>query len=518
MSAINPMAPAAAAGARQVQSSLTQLASWPQRLQTGLKCSMRSCKGNRTARFTTTSTTTTLPKAVMLGRLRQKSSMCCCTAVDAAQASEDRTTEPHLAEDDETITETVCLLQAFSWTSSINNYHGKSFYAVLEDAVDDLAACGFTDFILPPCCVSSDTQGFAPTKFYDLNTAYGSEEHLRSLLSKLHKQRVRACVELVINRHNTQLPDDHLIWKQAAHTWDETFDWESCLQGSGKLPETLEDKQGEAFGMHTVIDHSDPIIQSDASGWLAWLRKTVGFDAWCFDLAKAFDPIAVYMYCQATSPKYALGDVWNNMRYNGPQLEYDQDQHRQDLCNWVKATRGTASVFDYTTKGLLQQAVERCEYWRLIDPKGRPPGLIGWWPGKAVTFVDNHSTGSVPQHWPFPAWGVMRGYAYILTHPGTPCVFWDHLYDWKLKDEIVPLVQIRHRNKLHARSEVKILTCHPDLYIARIGDNVDKQDAFQGVIVKIGPSFDMRGTEPGPEWEVAASGQDFCIWQKCNLS
>jgi hypothetical protein len=22
------------------------------------------------------------------------------------------------------------------------------------------------------------------------------------------------------------------------------------------------------------------------------------------------------------------------------------------------------------------------------------------------------------------------GYAYILTHPGTPCVLWDHFFDW----------------------------------------------------------------------------------------
>jgi hypothetical protein len=26
------------------------------------------------------------------------------------------------------------------------------------------------------------------------------------------------------------------------------------------------------------------------------------------------------------------------------------DQHREDLCNWVKATGGTAAVLDYTTK------------------------------------------------------------------------------------------------------------------------------------------------------------------------
>ena len=41
----------------------------------------------------------------------------------------------------------------------------------------------------------------------------------------------------------------------------------------------------------------------------------------------------------------------------------------------------------------VQEAVKNCEYWRLIDHEGRPPGLMGWWPSKATTFIDNHDTG-----------------------------------------------------------------------------------------------------------------------------
>lgn len=34
-------------------------------------------------------------------------------------------------------------------------------------------------------------------------------------------------------------------------------------------------------------------------------------------------------------------------------------------------------------------------------------------------------------HWPFPNDKIMVGYAYILTHPGIPSIFWDHLCDSK---------------------------------------------------------------------------------------
>ena len=30
-------------------------------------------------------------------------------------------------------------------------------------------------------------------------------------------------------------------------------------------------------------------------------------------------------------------------------------------------------------------------------------GVLGWWPSRAVTFLDNHDTGSIQAHWPFPA-------------------------------------------------------------------------------------------------------------------
>nr|A2WPU3.2 RecName: Full=Alpha-amylase isozyme C; AltName: Full=1,4-alpha-D-glucan glucanohydrolase; AltName: Full=Alpha-amylase isozyme 1B [Oryza sativa Indica Group] len=64
------------------------------------------------------------------------------------------------------------------------------------------------------------------------------------------------------------------------------------------------------------------------------------------------------------------------------------------------------------------------ELWRLRGEDGKAPGMIGWWPAKATTFVDNHDTGN-------------------------PCIFYDHFFDWGLKDEIERLVSIRNRQGIH---------------------------------------------------------------------
>lgn len=39
--------------------------------------------------------------------------------------------------------------------------------------------------------------------------------------------------------------------------------------------------------------------------------------------------------------------------------------------------------------------MQRKEYWRLKDGKGNPPGLLGWWPSRSVTFLENHDTVSL---------------------------------------------------------------------------------------------------------------------------
>lgn len=93
----------------------------------------------------------------------------------------------------------------------------------------------------------------------------------------------------------------------------------------------------------------------------------------------------------------SCSDVALLRRWNGSDLEYDQDLPRQKLCDWLDAVGGVCSLFDFPTKGILQEAVKNVQYWRLRDKDGRPPGLIGWWPSKAVTFVDNHDTGA-PQN------------------------------------------------------------------------------------------------------------------------
>ncbi|CAI9116997.1 OLC1v1018307C4 [Oldenlandia corymbosa var. corymbosa] len=324
------------------------------------------------------------------------------------------------------------LFQAFNWES-----HKYDWWKNLEEKVPDIAKSGFTSAWLPPPSQSLAPEGYTPQNLYSLNSAYGSDYLLKALLGKMKQYKVRSMADIVIN-HRVGTTRGHggmynrydgipLPWNERAVT--------SCTGGLGNR------STGANFNGFPNIDHTQDFVRKDLVGWLRWLRYNIGFQDFRFDFARGYAPKYVKEYIEGARPIFSVGEYWDSCKYNGSYLDYNQDSHRQRIINWIDGTGQLSTAFDFTTKGILQAAVKG-EFWRLRDAQGKPPGVVGWWPSRAVTFLDNHDTGSTQAHWPFPGNHVMEGYAYILTHPGIPCVFYDHFYDWgnAYHDEIVKLV------------------------------------------------------------------------------
>ncbi|KAK6160074.1 hypothetical protein DH2020_003455 [Rehmannia glutinosa] len=203
---------------------------------------------------------------------------------------------------------------------------------------------------------------------------------------------------------------------------------------------------GDNFHAAPNIDHSQDFVRKDIKEWLRWLREEIGYDGWRLDFVRGFWGGYVKDYLESSEPYFAVGEFWDSLSYTYGEMDHNQDAHRQRIVDWINATNGTAGAFDVTTKGILHAALERCEYWRLSDEKGKPPGVVGWWPSRAVTFIENHDTGSTQGHWRFPGGKEMQGYAYILTHPGTPSVFYDHIFS-EYQSQILTLISIRKRKR-----------------------------------------------------------------------
>lgn len=356
------------------------------------------------------------------------------------------------------------VFQGFNWES-----WRKQWYLDLAPKAADLSRSGMTAIWFPPPTESVAPQGYMPSDLYNLNSSYGSEEELKYCIQEMRNQDLLTLGDVVLNHRCAQKQSPNGVW----NIFGGKLSWgpEAIVCDDPNFQGRGNPSSGEIFHAAPNIDHSQDFVRRDIKEWLNWLRNDIGFDGWRLDFARGFSGGHVKEYIEASNPAFAIGEYWDSLAYEGGNLCYNQDAHRQRIVNWINATGGTSSAFDVTTKGILHSALHN-QYWRLIDPQGKPTGVMGWWPSRAVTFLENHDTGSTQGHWPFPRDKLIQGYAYILTHPGTPVVFYDHFYDFGIRDIITELIEARRRAGVHCRSPLKIFHANNDGYVAKVGETL----------------------------------------------
>jgi alpha-amylase len=392
------------------------------------------------------------------------------------------------------------LLQGFHWNSA--NYAGPNWYNVLINHAADLKGMGFTHVWFPPPSDSGATQGYMPRQLNVLNSSYGSSTDLSNAVKAFtgtsNGPSVRAIVDVVVN-HRVGTTG----WYDFTNpTWSRytIVNNDECNCGWGNAD------TGQGFSAGRDLDHMNVAeVQNGISSWLNNVLKPVGFSGIRFDYVKGYGASYAGLYSNNFGSEFCVGEMWpdsfdlNNL-----------DANRQAIMNWINGTSNSCGAFDFTTKGILNDALANNNYWRLKDSSGQPAGAVGWWPAMSVTFVDNHDTGpaescgSGQNLWPVPCGSVMQGYAYILTHPGIPTVFYPHIYDWNLKSAIQALINARKSADVTSTSAVSIQQATTGLYAAIITGNAHK------LAMKIGPN----SWSPGAGWTLLTSGNNYAVWQQ----
>jgi len=387
------------------------------------------------------------------------------------------------------------LLQGFHWKSS--SYASPNWYNTVLNNVADLKALGVTHVWFPPPSDSAASEGYLPRQLNSLNSRYGSSAELTNVVRAFTNNGIKAITDVVVNhRVGTTGWSD---FTNPNWTTYSIVNNDECNCGLGNAD------TGPGFNGGRDLDHKNVgEVQNGIINWLNYTIKPVGFSGLRFDYVKGFGASYVGQYANAFNAEFCVGELWNDLNLN------NIDAHRQGIMDWINGTGNSCGAFDFTTKGLLNDALANGNYWRLKDSSGKPQGAVGWWPAMAVTFVDNHDTGPAEScgtgqnHWPVPCGAVMQGYAYILSHPGIPTVFYPHIYNWNLKTEIAALIKARKAAGVHSTSPVAIQQATQGLYAAIITGSTRQ------LAMKIGPN----SWSPGAGWTLQTSGNNYAVWMK----
>jgi len=394
----------------------------------------------------------------------------------------------------------LIMLQGFHWYA--DDYWQKpprGWWGELSRKAPEIGAAGFDLVWFPPVSVGS----YYPREWYNLDSQWGKKEVLMEAVKSMHKAGVKVLADIVLNHRNGStnwLDFRNPDWPSNAIVNNDEV-WAQPPYAA--LPRSLYADEGQGdFGCRD-LDHRDPLVQEDSRIFMRWLKHTVGFDGWRYDMVKGYAPSHIEDYNTASSPAFTVGEY------------YDTD--RQQIVGWIDGTDSSAgkanasTAFDFTQRYALVGAVES-ERYELLNDNGRPSGVIGWWPAKAVTYVESHDTSprdpnfiqNASQEYKTQR---LMGYAYILTHPGIPCVFWPHFFDWgpAAREAISKLVRLRRSAGVTSTSPMQILAATNGLYAATVAGK------HKQLVVKLGSNW---GWNPGDGWTLEASGERYAVWSR----
>ncbi len=375
------------------------------------------------------------------------------------------------------------LLQGFYWDCNV----GNEWYNIINNHAQEIADAGYDMIWLPPPSKGSSGMGYLPTELNDLSNNFGSyDEHL-TMITTLNNLGVEPIADIVINHRagsTNWLDFTNPTWGTSSITSNDEVWSESDYSG---ITDRGSYDTGENYEAARDIDHSQQWVRTEIITWLTML-KDFGYKGWRYDLVKGYDPAYIEEYNDATSPTFSVGEY------------YDSD--KQNVQDWIDGTSFASTAFDFPTYSTVKAAIKDNNYSYLAY-EGAPSGLISWSPANSTTFIENHDTPRYDSdNDVLTSDNVGMAYAYLLTHPGVPTVYWPHWYDWGVEEEINTLIQVRKDNGIHSQSIVSIQQATTDVYAAIIDDKV---------AVKIGSgSWSPEDTE----YTLVASGNNYAIWSK----
>ncbi len=430
------------------------------------------------------------------------------------------------------------MLQGFYWEShrfghpdKFPQMGTKHWYEIVRADAADIQKGRFDLLWLPPPCYAGTiSAGYNPKQYFNLNNSYGSFNQQRALLTTLRKDGIEPIADIVINHRDGngtwtdfQNPDWGL-WSICGD--DEAFSNPQSpvyntplpLRGAPEEKPTPYSAGTYAYPDFRDIDHTNKQVRRDILRYLLEL-KSAGYRGWRYDMVQGYHAKWVALYNKRTQPTFSVGEY-----------QWDREGEQRGWLWWTATTPSnlatSSAVFDFSTMFTLKDNKGKYSAWYGF---GSGLGLTGdttdgvAWKQRSVTFLENHDTGYRTEEDGTPQkghefdsfannWEVEQGYAYVLTHPGVPCVYWKHYFDWgtDLHDKIKALINARKVAGVHAGSAL-----HPQNNARLKGVYAAMVEGKKGQLyVRIGGSDnDWQPSDSGyKDYRAYGHGNGWSVW------
>lgn len=401
------------------------------------------------------------------------------------------------------------MMQAFYWDVPVDeaNKNG-SWWDHLREIAPELKDVGITSVWTPVPAKGNwgiVDSGYGIYDHFDLGnyfqkgtieTRYGSRKELEEMIAEMHRNNIKVYSDVVLNHlyggdenfeknpvvtdyvksgRKEAYPEEDIRWiDSVAYTkthlyfpkhngaGEPNYEWRYWNFHPSSENDSLTDFTDDVLRPRTKffgndLDTYSVEVQTRLCNWGKWLRNEIGFDGFRMDFVRGLQPEFVSRWIRGLpllngKQPFVVGEYWGSAKY---------------IKEWVDSVaKGNANVhaFDFPLKFTLTEMcnnsgndfdISRLNHAGMIrnnEGYALPPDNV-------VTFVDNHDTGKEHDKWITKDYAM--AYAYILTHEGTPCIFYPHYFTVKqydvndhqqivesptsLKDTISKLIEIRKK-------------------------------------------------------------------------